>query len=186
MKIARTAGRRGEGGIGFLVIVGVLILGIVWWLYSSRQDAEKKSRAFAAEVATRVAVNFDEKYLHVKLSPEAQVNYLQSWRERLIARLRELGVPAQPVAVTGSVAFSSQFFDPHGTFRAELKYPTTSAFLDLEVSRGMTVWQVDKIDLTWTPPPTPTPAPVLAATPTPTPTPAPPPPQEKQKKKRKG
>jgi len=184
MKLARTAGNRGEGGIALLVIVGLLVLGIVWWLYSSRKDAEKKSQAFAVEVANRVAVNFDEKYLHVKLSPEAQVNYLQSWRERLIARLRELGVPAQPIQVTGNVTFSSQFFDPHGTFRAELKYPTTSAFLDLEVSRGMTVWQVDKIDLTWTPPPTPTPAPILA-TPAPTPTPTPPA-EEKQKRKRKG
>ena len=184
MKLARTAGSRGEGGIGFLVIVGVLVLGIVWWLYSSRQDAVKKSRAFAAEVVTHVAVNYDEKYLHVHLSPEAQVNYLQSWRERFIARLRELGVPAQPIEVTGNVAFTSQFFDPRGTFRAELKYPTTSAYVDLEVSRGMTVWQVDKIDLTWTPPPTPTPAPVLAATPTSTP--PPPPPEQKPKRKSKG
>jgi hypothetical protein len=183
MKLARTANSKGEGGIALLVIVGLLLAGIVWWLYSSRQDAEKKSRAFAVEVANRVAVNYDEKYLHVKLSPEAQVSYLQSWRERLIARLRELGVPAQPIQVTGNVTFSSQFFDPRGTFRAELKYPTTSAFLDLEVSRGMTVWQVDKIDLTWTPPPTPTPAPVLA---TPTPTPTPPPPEQKPKRKGKG
>jgi hypothetical protein len=183
MKIAHKTGSRGEGGVALLVIVGLLLAGIVWWLYSSRKDAEKKSREFAVEVATRVAVNFDEKYLHVKLSPEAQVNYLQSWRERLIARLRELGVPAQPIQVTGTVVFSSQFFDPRGTYRAELKYPTTSAFLDLEVSRGMTVWQVDKIDLTWTPPPTPTPTPVLV---TPTPTPTPPPPEQKPKRKGKG
>ena len=181
MKLARTAGSKGEGGVGFLVIVGVLVIGIVWWLYSSRQDAVKKSRAFATEVVNHVAVNYDEKYLHVHLSPEAQINYLQSWRERFIARLRELGVPAQPIAVTGDVVFTSQFFDPRGTFRAELKYPTTSAYIDLEVSRGMTVWQVDKIDLTWTPPPTPTPAPapVLSATPTPAATPTP-------KQKRKG
>ena len=187
MKLARTAGSRGEGGIGFLVIVGVLMLGIVWWLYSSRQDAVKKSRAFAAEVVTHVAANYDEKYLHVHLSPEAQVNYLQSSRENLIQRLRDLGVPAQPIEVTGNVAFTSQFFDPRGTFRAELKYPTTTAYIDLGVSRGMTVWQVDTINLTWTPPPTPTPTPtpdpVLAATPTPTPTP---PPEQKPKRKRKG
>lgn len=181
MKLARTARSRGEGSIGFLVIVGVLVAGVVWWLYSSRQDAVKKSRAFAAEVVTHVAVNFDEKYLHVHLSPEAQVNYLQSWRERFIARLRELGVPSQPIEVKGDVTFTSQFFDPRGTFRADLKYPTTSAYIDVEVSRGMTVWQVDKIDLTWTPPPTPTPAPVLA-TPTPTPTPTPPPEQKRKKR----
>ena len=184
MKLSRTAGSRGEGGIGFLVIVGVLVIGIIWWLYSSRQDAVKKSRAFATEVVNHVAVNYDEKYLHVHLSPEAQVNYLQSWRERFIARLRELGVPAQPIAVTGDVVFTSQFFDPRGTFRAELKYPTTSAYIDLEVSRGMTVWQVDKIDLTWTPPPTPTPTPALATPPpTLTPTPAP---ELKPKRKNKG
>ena len=184
MKLARTAGSKGEGGIGFLVIVGVLVIGIVWWLYSSRQDAVKKSRAFAADVVNHVAVNYDEKYLHVHLSPEAQVNYLQSWRERFIARLRELGVPSQPIAVTGDVVFTSQFFDPRGTFRAELKYPTTSAYIDLEVSRGMTVWQVDKIDLTWTPPPTPTPTPALATPPpTLTPTPAP---ELKPKRKNKG
>ena len=183
MKLARTAGSKGEGGIGFLVIVGVLVIGIVWWLYSSRQDAVKKSRAFATEVVNHVAVNYDEKYLHVHLSPEAQVNYLQSWRERFIARLRELGLPSQPIAVTGDVVFTSQFFDPRGTFRAELKYPTTSAYIDLVVSRGMTVWQVDKIDLTWTPPPapTPTPTPVLAPTPTPTP-----PVEQKPKRKPKG
>ena len=109
---------------------------------------------------------------------------MQSWRERFIARLRELGVPAQPIAVTGDVVFTSQFFDPRGTFRAELKYPTTSAYIDLEVSRGMTVWQVDKIDLTWTPPPTPTPTPALATPPpTLTPTPAP---ELKPKRKNKG
>ena len=183
MKLARTAGTKGEGGIGFLVIVGVLVIGIVWWLYSSRQDAVKKSRAFATEVVNHVAVNYDEKYLHVHLSPEAQVNYLQSWRERFIARLRELGVPSQPIAVTGDVVFTSQFFDPRGTFRAELKYPNTSAYIDLEVSRGMTVWQVDKIDLTWTPPPTPTPTPTPVLAPTPTPTP---PVEQKPKRKPKG
>jgi len=183
MKLARTAGSKGEGGIGFLVIVGVLVIGIVWWLYSSRQDAVKKSRAFATEVVNHVAVNYDEKYLHVHLSPEAQVNYLQSWRERFIARLRELGLPSQPIAVTGDVVFTSQFFDPRGTFRAELKYPTTSAYIDLVVSRGMTVWQVDKIDLTWTPPPTPTPTPTPVLAPTPTPTP---PVEQKPKRKPKG
>ena len=183
MKLARTAGRKGEGGIGFLVIAGVLVLGIIWWLYSSRQDAVKKSRAFATEVVNHVAVNYDEKYLHVHLSPEAQVNCLQSWRERFIARLRELGVPSQPIAVTGDVVFTSQFFDPRGTFRAELKYPTTSAYIDLEVSRGMTVWQVDKIDLTWTPPPTPTPTPTPVLAPTPTPTP---PVEQKPKRRPKG
>jgi hypothetical protein len=172
MRLARTARIKGEGGIALLVIVLLLLGGIVWWLYSSRQDAEKNARIFATEVTKRVAISYDEKYLHVHLSPEAQITYLKSWRDRLLDRLRELGVPAQPIDVQGDVAFTSYFFDPKGMFRAQLIYPTTSAQLELGVSRGMTVWQVDMINLTWTPPPNPTPTPTPLVTPTPTPTPA--------------
>lgn len=181
MRLARTARIKGEGGVALLVIVLLILSGIVWWLYSSRQDAEKNARIFATEVTKRVAISYDEKFLHVHLSPEAQKTYLRSSRDRLLDRLRELGVPAQPIDVQGDVAFTSYFFDPKGTFRAQLNYPTTSAQVDLSISRGMTVWQVDTINLTWNPPPTPTPSPVLTATPTPTPAP-----EQKPKRKRKG
>jgi hypothetical protein len=181
MRLARTARIKGEGGVALLVIVLLLLSGIVWWLYSSRQDAERNARIFATEVSKRVAINYDEKYLHVHLSPEAQKTYLRSSRDRLLDRLREFGVPTQPINVQGDVIFTSYFFDPHGTFRAQLNYPATSAQLEMDISRGMTVWQVDMINLTGNPPPTPTPAPtpVVAPTPTPTPTPAP-------ERKRKG
>jgi hypothetical protein len=183
MRLARTARIKGEGAIALLVIVLLLLGGIVWWLYSSRQDAEKNARIFANEVVKKVAVNYDEKYLHVKLSPEAQVQYLKSWRDRLMDRMRELGVPAQPIEVQGNVSFTSYFFDPHGTFTAPLKYPTTSATLEVGVSRGMTVWQVDTINVIWEPPPVPTPTPGMAPSPTPIPTPTPTP---EPKRKRRG
>jgi len=167
------------------IIVAALIGGAIWFLYSSRQDAEKNARAFAKEVTQRVAVNYDEKYLHVHLSPEAQVKYLQSWRERLLQNVRGLGTVKQPIEVKGDTHFSSYFFEPTGNFRAELVYPTTTAALELVISRGMTVWQVDDINLVWTPAPTPTPAasptPVMAPSPTPSPIPEP-----KQRRKRKG
>lgn len=180
MKLARTARIKGEGAAALLVIVLLLLGGIVWWLYSSRRDAEKNSRIFAAEVAKRVAVDYDEKYLHVHLSPDGQRTHLRSARDRLIDRLRELGVPAQPIEVEGSLNFTSYFFDPRGTFYAKLKYPTKSAQLDLDISRGMTVWQVDTIALPWTPEQAaaPTPTPAMSATPTPAPTP-----QQKSKRK---
>jgi hypothetical protein len=180
MRLARTARIKGEGGVALLVIVLLILSGIVWWLYSSRQDAEKNARIFATEVAKRVATNYDEKFLHVRLSPAAQIMYLQSWRDRLMDRLRELGVPAQPIAAQGDITFTSYFFDPRGTFRAQLNYPTTSAYLDLVISRGMTVWQIDEINLTANPLPTPVPTATLALTPAPTPTPA-----AEQKPKRK-
>jgi hypothetical protein len=172
MKLARTARIKGEGGIALLVIVLVLLGGIVWWLYSSRQDAEKNARIFATEVTKHVALNYDEKYLHVHLSPDAQKTYLRSMRDRLLDRLREFGAPAQLVDVQGEVLFTSYFFDPHGTFHAQLKYPAASAQLDMDISRGMTVWQVDTIGVTGTPPPQPTPEPTAVVTASPTPTPA--------------
>jgi hypothetical protein len=182
MKISRTARIRGEGGIALLVIVLLLVGGIVWWLYSSRRDAEKNARIFVTEVANRLAVNYDEKYFHVHQSPEAQKTYLRSARDRLLDRLREFGVPAQPIEIEGTLVFTKQFFDPHGTFRAQLKYPTTTAQLDIDISRGMTVWQIDAVNLTGTPPPTPTPAatPDLSASPTPAPDPE----QTRRKRKR--
>ncbi len=186
MRLARRTQIKGEGGLALLVIVLLILGGIIWWLYSSRQDAEKNARIFAAEVATRAAVNFDEKFLHVHLSAEGQKTYLRSSRDRLLERLHELGVPAQPIEVQGNLVFTSYFFEPRGTFHAQLKYPTTTAQLDVNISRGMTVWQVDTIDLPWTPPPAQAPGSVVTATPTPAPTPAPAPEQQKPKRKRKG
>ena len=171
MKIARKNDRRGEGAIGLLVIVFLIVGGILWWLYSARQGAEKSIRVFSADVAKHAAVDYDEKFLHFHLSPEAQVQFPTSWRDRLIGQLRSLGTPSQPIEVTGDVAFSNYFFDPRGLFRAQLKYPTTFAELELGVSRSMADWQIDTIGLIWTPP-TPTPAPAPQATATPPPTPA--------------
>jgi hypothetical protein len=165
------------------IIVAALVGGGLWFLYSSRRDGEKNATAFANEVTQRVAINYDEKYLHVHLSPEAQTKYLQSWRDRMLQNLRSFGPVKQPIPVKGDVQFSSYFFEPRGTFRAELVYPTMTAYLDLIITRGMTVWQVDDLNLTWNPPPTPTPSPTPAMSPSPTPSPTP---EQKPKRKRNG
>ncbi|MFZ1219403.1 MAG: hypothetical protein WAO00_08920 [Chthoniobacterales bacterium] len=183
MKLARNRWIKAEGGIAIWVIVAALVGGALWFLYSSRQDGEKNARAFAVEATNRVAVQYDEKYLHVHLSPAAQTKYLQSWRERLMQNLRTLGPVKQPIEVKGDVHFTSGFFDPMGNFRAELSYPTTTAVMELVVTRGMTVWQIDDINLIWTPVPTPTPAPTPVMTPTATPAPAPE--QQQQRRRRR-
>jgi hypothetical protein len=184
MKLARNRWIKAEGAIAIWLIVIALVGGVLWFLYSSRQDGDKNARAFAIEATNRVAVQYDEKYLHVHLSPPAQAKYLQSWRERLIQNLRALGPVKQPIEVKGDVHFSSGFFEPVGNFRAEMSYPTTTAVMELVVSRGMTVWQIDDINLIWTPVPTPTPAapPAMAATATPTPTPE----QEQRQRRKRG
>ena len=182
MKLARHVRIRAEGGLALWIIVAALVGGALWFLYSSRKDGQRNATTFANEMTQRVAVNYDEKYLHVHLSPQAQTKYLQSWRDRMLQNLKSFGSVKQPIPVTGDVQFSSYFFEPRGTFRAELVYPTMTAYLEMFVTRGMTVWQVDDINLTWTPPPTPTPAPTPEVAPSPTPSPTP----EPQKRKKRG
>ena len=90
-----------------------------------------------------------------------------------LGELREFGLPAQPLDIQGDIAFTSYFFDPKGSFRTQLNYPNMSAQLELGISRGMTVWQVDTINMTWNPPPGASPTPTPTPVPTPTPTPEP-------------
>jgi hypothetical protein len=183
MKRARHSHCRGEGGFGIWIIVLFIIAGGLWFLYSSRKDADRGGHAFAAEVARKIAVDYDERYLVQRLSPENQAARLPMWRERLFKNLRSFGPLAKPIETTGDVLFTSQFFDPHGTFRSELIYPTMAAHFDLSVSKGQNGWRIDELNLVWNPPPTPVPSPTAAMTPSPTPSPTP---DAKQKRKRKG
>ena len=181
MKRARHSHCKGEGGFGIWIIVLFIIAGGVWFLYSSRGDAVKGGRAFAEEVARKLAVDYDERYLMQHLSPENQAARLPMWRERLFKNLRSFGPLAKPIETTGDILFTSQFFDPHGTFRSELTYPTMVAHFDLSISKGNTGWRIDELNLVWNPPPAPSPSPTPALTPSPTPSPTPEPKQRRKK-----
>jgi hypothetical protein len=183
MRKARHSNCRGEGGFAIWIIVLFIIAGAVWFLYSSRGDSDKSGRAFAAEVARKVAVDYDERYLIQHLNPENQAARLPAWRERLLKNLRTFGPLAKPVETTGNIQFSSSFYDPQGTFRSELIYPTMTAHLDQSISKGNNGWRIDELNLIWTPPPAPSPSPTVAMVPTPTPSPTP---DARQKRKHKG
>jgi hypothetical protein len=174
MKRARDSNCRGEGGFGIWIIVLFIIAGGVWFLYSSRRDSDKSGHAFAAEVARKLAVDYDERYLLQKLNPENQAAHLPAWRERLLKNLKNFGPLTQPIGTTGDIVFSSQFFDPHGTFTSELTYATLKAHFDLSISKGQNGWRIDELNLVWNPPPAPSPSPTPAGSPSPTPSPTPP------------
>jgi hypothetical protein len=160
-------------GLAIWLILLAILGGAVWLLYSSRADSEKNARIFANDVAQKVVLNYDEKYLDQRLSPHARNNYSVVWRARMMRYLREFGPLSKPIETKGDVHFTSQFFEPRGSFRSELTYPTQTAFFELTVSKGMTTWQVDDLNLVWNPPPAPTPTPSPAMTPSPTPSPTP-------------
>jgi hypothetical protein len=100
----------------------------------------------------------------------------------MVGFLKGFGPMSKPIETKGSVQFNNLFFDPTGTFKSTLTYPTMTATMNLTVIRGMNDWQVDQIELVWTPPPTPTPSPTPQMTPTPTPSPTAQPKPQRRKK----
>jgi hypothetical protein len=183
MKPGRNSHRKGEGGLAIWIILLALLGGAAWFLYASRAEAERKAKEFAEQVVKTMAVNYDVRFLNTHMSPQAQLNYIPSWRDRMVGYLKGFGPMTKPIETKGSVSFNNVFFDPHGMFQSELTYATQTAKLNVGVSRGMNAWQVEEIELVWTPPPTQTPAPAAVATPSPTPSPTPTP---DPRRKRKG
>lgn len=181
MRLAQHSRIKAEG-LAIWIILLAILGGAVWFLFSSRVDGQKNARAFADEVIQKVVVNYDEKYLDLRLSTPARSQYSLMWRSRMMQYLKGFGPLSKPVETKGDVHFSSQFFEPRGTFRADLTYATLTAHLDLTVSKGMTSWQVDEINLVWNPPPVPSPTPSPVMTPSPTPSPV----AEKPRRKKKG
>ena len=185
MKLRRTS-RIGGEGFALWIIILALLGGIVWFLFSSRKDADRDARAFAQLVAQKVAVDFDDVFLRTHLNPEYQITHQPSWRERLFMTLKDYGRLTKPIETTGDVQFSSQFFDPHGTFRSTLVYPASTEHLEITISKGMSGWRIDELVIAWNPKPTPTPSPAAAMSPTPTPSPSPTPPAAPKQKRKKG
>jgi hypothetical protein len=167
------------------IILLALVAGAVWFLYSSRKDADRDIRAFASLTAQKLAVEFDDQFFRNHLNPEFQVTHPPSWRERVLRTLRDFGRVTKPIETKGDVQFSSQFFDPHGTFQSTLTYGENTERLELMISKGLSGWRIDDVTITWKPPPksTPSPTPAMAPSPTPSPSPTPAPPPKQRRKK---
>src|ERR1700724_122895 len=109
MKLSRHSRSKGEG-LAIWIILLALVAGAVWVLYLSRREAESRAQAFASEVAQSLAVNHDVKYLNAHLTPEAQLNYIPSWRDRLVQRLRDFCPVSQAPGTKGDDHILSFFF----------------------------------------------------------------------------
>jgi hypothetical protein len=185
MKPDRNSHRKGEGGLAIWIILLAMLAGALWFLYSSRAEADRKMREFAGQIVQTMAVNYDVRFLNTHMTAQAQANYIPSWRDRMVGFLKGFGPMSKPIETKGDVQFNNLFFDPRGSFHITLTYPTMTATLNLTVIRGMNTWLVDEIELVWTPPPTATPTPAATPEMTPSPTPSPTP-EPKQRKKKRG
>ena len=119
--------------MALLVILLLILGGIVWWLYAARRDAAKNARQFAEQIVQTMAVNYDVRFLNLHMTPQAQVTYIPSWRDRMVQHLKSFGPLTKPIEVKGDVTFSSVFFDPHGMFETELTYAAMTAKLNVGI-----------------------------------------------------
>jgi len=150
MKRRRDTPARGQALVMTVIVVAIIAAG-GWYLFSARASNEKAARDFALHAGQRMFLHQDVRFVNHHLSPQAQVTYPPSWRERMFKRITELGPPEGPVTVRGDVHFTRHFFDAHGTFRTECQLGGMPAYVDLWVSRRGPVWQIDNMNFTWMP-----------------------------------
>jgi hypothetical protein len=141
---------RAEGLVLILVILAILG-GATWYLMSSRRQTEKEAWDYAREVVEHVAVQRDARFINTNLSHQAQIEMPPSFRERILTKLGELGPASKQINITGNVRFTSYFFEPRGSFRAEVSFPSGRTYLDMTVSPSHGPWQIDALNLTWNP-----------------------------------
>lgn len=147
MKLNSRSKLAGEGGLVVLLVFLLIILGIGWYLYSTRASTEKDGIRYGHEVIDRLVVKHDRSILDQDLDAQAKLEMPPSQRDYLIQRFTQLGPPAPPIKIDDNVSFDSGFFHAHGVFTATLNYPGQSATLQVAISQGETKWLINNITL---------------------------------------
>jgi hypothetical protein len=146
----------GEGALGIVIILILLIGGGLYWLLSHKQAMDKEGRGFGRDSINRVVMNYDAAFLANALSPQAKIDLPPSDQQQLFATLRQLGQPAQPLQIeenfTWEKVLGIELFEPRGFFTVHLNYPGGAATLQLAVDHPVGRWEI--INLTFQPPST--------------------------------
>src|SRR5215475_8231743 len=147
MKQFKLSSKRKSSGqvVVLLIIVLALLGGAWWWLDSNKQSAAKEGTDFAKDTIQKIAVQHDINFFNSRLSPQARMNFPASAQQEFMGEIVRLGAPVRPVDVQGKIEFNSQFFEPHGSFKARIYYPARYADMDLTVSHPVGRWQIDEI-----------------------------------------
>ena len=138
-------------GLVLVIVILALLGGASLWLISSRRSTEKEAWDYAREVAEHILLQRDARFVDRNLSYRAQIEMPPSFRERILAKLAELGPPDKNIQLTGKVHFTSYFFEPNGQFRAKINSANSPVYLDMAVSPSHGPWQIEALNLTWTP-----------------------------------
>ena len=147
MKLSSRSKLAGEGLLPVLLVFLIIILGIGWYMYSTRSATQKEGIRYGHEVIDRLVIKHDRAMLDQDLDARAKIEMPPSQRDYLIQRFVQLGAPAPPIKIDDNVSFDSGFFHAHGVFTATLNYPGQAATLQVAVSQGDTKWLINNITL---------------------------------------
>jgi hypothetical protein len=148
MKHFKLSSKRKSSGqvVVLLIIVLALLGGAWWWLNSNKENSAKEGRDFANEAIQKIAVQHDGNFFISRLSPQMRMAFAApTAQQEFMNEIVKLGAPVRPVDVQGKIEFTSQFFEPHGSFHARIYYPARYADIDLTISHPVGRWQIDQI-----------------------------------------
>lgn len=147
MKQFKLNPKRNSSGqvVVLLIIVLALLGGAWWWLNSNKQNSAKEGTDFAREAIQKIAVEHDINFFNSRLSPQARMNFPGSAQQEFMNEIAKLGAPVRPPDIQGKIEFTSQFFEPRGSFHSRIYYPARYADMDLTVSHPVGRWQIDEI-----------------------------------------
>ena len=175
MKQFKLSSKRKSSGqvVVLLIIVLALLGGAWWWLNSNKENSAKEGRDFANEAIQKIAVQHDGNFFISRLSPKMRMAFAApTAQQEFMNEIVKLGAPVRPVDVQGKIEFTSQFFEPHGSFHGRIYYPARYADIDLTISHPVGRWQIDEIAfIPQREQPAPAPAPAAPSPPSAAPTP---------------
>jgi hypothetical protein len=132
---------------GQVIVLLIIVLGLIgagfWWLSSNKRAMAAEGKQFATEAIRRIVLQHDMNFFASHLSPAAKQQFPPSVQQELFSEIERLGPPMGAIDVQGEIEFQSQFFEPHGTFRARINYPARYADITITVSHPVGRWQID-------------------------------------------
>src|ERR1041384_5321250 len=133
---------------GQVIVILIIVLGLVgvgfWYLSSNKQEMAREGKQFARDAVQRIVIQRDMNFFNSHLSPQARMNFPQSAQQDFFAEIASMGAPAGAIDVQGDIEFNSQFFEPHGNFKARINYPARYADIYLAISHPVGRWQIDQ------------------------------------------
>ena len=147
MKLSSRTKFSGEGLLPVVIVLLLIVVGIWWYLQSTKSATEREGIRYGHEVIDRLVLKHDRSLLDQNLDAQAKLEMPPSQRDYLIQRFGQLGAPSPPIKIDDNVSFDSYFFHAHGIFTATLNYPGQAATLQVATSQGETKWLINNITL---------------------------------------